>query len=78
MEVRKFEPRRAVFAGPAGTEIIARLIPQARATLRPGGWLVMEISGTIAEEVKELLQGWNDVHINLDLQSIPRVVRARK
>ena len=78
MEVRKFEPRRAVFAGPAGTEIIARLIPQARATLRPGGWLVMEISGTIAEEVKELLQGWNDVHINLDLQSIPRVGRARK
>lgn len=78
LEVRKFEPRNAVFAGPAGTAIIARLIPQAYAALKPGGWLMMEISGTIAEEVKELLQGWNDVHINLDLQSIPRVVRARK
>ena len=29
LEVRKFEPRSAVFAGPMGVEIIARLIPQA-------------------------------------------------
>src|SRR5579862_5328976 len=29
LEVRKFEPRRAVFAGRMGTEVIARLIPQA-------------------------------------------------
>src|SRR5579864_9595029 len=48
LEVRKFEPRNAVFAGPAGTEVIARLIPQARQLLRPDGWLIMEISSTIA------------------------------
>jgi release factor glutamine methyltransferase len=78
LEVRKFEPRNAVFAGPRGTEVIARLIPQARAALKPGGWLVMEISGTIAEQVKQLLRQWGDVHIRPDLQSIPRVVQARK
>jgi release factor glutamine methyltransferase len=78
LEVRKFEPRGAVFAGPTGTEVIARLIPQAYATLRPGGWLVMEISETIAEEVRSLLQDWNDVLITPDLQSIPRVAQARK
>ncbi len=78
LEVRKFEPRNAVFAGPAGTEVIERLIPQAHAALKPGGWLVMEISGTIAEAVKKLLMGWKDVTIKADLQSIPRVVRARK
>ncbi|HWW14887.1 MAG TPA: peptide chain release factor N(5)-glutamine methyltransferase [Candidatus Dormibacteraeota bacterium] len=78
LEVRKFEPRNAVFAGPTGGEVIARLIPQARAALKPGGWLVMEISGTIAEKVKELLRDWNDVVIRPDLQSIPRVVQARK
>ncbi len=78
LEVRKFEPRNAVFAGPAGTEVIARLIPQARAVLRPGGWLIMEISGTIAEKTESLLHGWDDVRIIPDLQSIPRVVRARK
>ncbi|MBZ5684893.1 MAG: peptide chain release factor N(5)-glutamine methyltransferase [Acidobacteriia bacterium] len=78
LEVRKFEPRNAVFAGPAGTEVIARLIPQARQILRPGGWLIMEISGTIAKEVRKLLEDWQDVQIKPDLQSIPRVVKARK
>lgn len=78
LEVRKFEPRNAVFAGPTGTEVIARLIPQAQAALQPGGWLVMEISGTISGEVKKLLQDWNDLVIQPDLQSIPRVAQARK
>lgn len=78
LEVRKFEPRSAVFAGPAGTEVIARLIPQAHAALKFGGWLVMEISGTIATEVERLLRDWNEVQIKPDLQSIPRVALARK
>lgn len=78
LEVRKFEPRTAVFAGAAGTEVIARLIPQAHAALRPGGWLVMEISGTIVERVRPLLASWNEVQVIADLQSIPRVVRARR
>jgi release factor glutamine methyltransferase len=78
LEVRKFEPRNAVFAGPTGTEVIERLIPQARDVLKPGGWLVMEISGTIADRVRELLSGWGDIQITNDLQGIPRVVSARK
>jgi release factor glutamine methyltransferase len=78
LEVRKFEPRAAVFAGPTGTEVIARLIPSAQAILRPGGWLVMEISGTIAGQVQELLRGWQNVQIKPDLQSIPRVAIAQK
>jgi release factor glutamine methyltransferase len=78
LEVRRFEPRNAVFAGPKGTEVIARVISQAHAILHPGGWLLMEISGTIAEEVRSLLEGWENVHIKPDLQSIPRVVVARK
>ena len=78
LEVRKFEPRDAVFAGSTGTEVIARLIPQAEAALKPGGWLVLEISGAVAEPVKRLLQKWQDVRIIPDLQSIPRVARARK
>jgi release factor glutamine methyltransferase len=78
LEVRKFEPRNAVFAGPTGLEVIARLIPQAQAALRPGGWLVLEISGTIAAQVQHLLQSWSDVLLIPDLQSIPRIARARK
>ncbi|MGC2818287.1 MAG: peptide chain release factor N(5)-glutamine methyltransferase [Candidatus Sulfotelmatobacter sp.] len=78
LEVRKFEPRNAVFAGPTGLEIIARLIPQARLALRPNGWLVMEISGTIVDGVKNLLQEWRDLRVVEDLQGIARVVAARK
>ncbi len=78
LEVRKFEPRDAVFAGPTGLEVIDRLIPQAREALRPGGWLVLEISGTIAERVRHLLSDWNEVEIRNDLQGIPRVAIAKK
>jgi release factor glutamine methyltransferase len=78
LDVRKHEPRRAVFAGPIGTEVIERLVPQAHEVLKPGGWLVMEISGTIAPRVQELLSGWADVQITNDLQGIPRVAAARK
>jgi len=77
LEVRKFEPRNAVFAGATGLEVIERLIPQAKAALKPGGWLLMEISGTIADGVRELLKDWSEVAIKPDLQSIPRVVQAR-
>jgi release factor glutamine methyltransferase len=78
LEVRRFEPRSAVFAGPEGTEIIARLIPQAHEKLRPGGWLVFEMSGTIAGQVSQLLKHWKHVQTTADLQSIPRVIRAQK
>ena len=77
LDVRKFAPRSAVFAGTLGAEVIARLIPQAKGKLRPGGWLILEISGTIVEEVKRLLAGWDSVEIKNDLQNIPRVAIAR-
>jgi len=78
LEVRKYEPRTAVFAGPTGLEVIETLIPAASATLKPGGHLIMEISGTIADSVRSLLRGWENITITNDLQGIPRVVSARK
>ena len=77
LEVRKYEPRNAVFAGATGLEAIERLIPQARETLKAEGWLVMEIGGTMAGRVSELLADWSDVRISNDLQGIPRVASAR-
>jgi len=78
LEVRKFEPRNAVFAGPTGTEVIERLIPQAESILKAGGWLVIEISGTIVGTVRHLLLGWDHVQITNDLAGIPRVAAAQK
>jgi release factor glutamine methyltransferase len=77
-QVREYEPRIAVFSGERGLDVYARLIPQARAALRPGGWLVVEIGFSAEESVKQLLAGWADVRVTPDLQGIPRVVAARK
>ena len=78
LEVRNFEPRNAVFAGPTGMEVIERMVPQAHAALAPEGWLVFEISGTIADRVRSLLLSWDAVEIRNDLQGIARVAIARK
>ena len=78
LDVRKFEPRNAVFAGPTGLEVIERLVTQANEVLKPGGWLVMEISGTIAARVRDLLAHWGNVQITNDLQGIERVAWAQK
>jgi len=78
LEVRKFEPVQAVFAGETGIEIIANLIPQAYAVLKPGGWLLLEISGTIVKQVEAELEHWGDVSVVKDLQQIPRVAVAQK
>lgn len=77
-QVRDFEPRIAVFSGEQGLDIYRRLIPQARAALAPGGWLVMEIGYSIEDAVRVLLAGWDDVRVTNDLQGIPRVLAAKR
>ena len=77
-QVREYEPRIAVFSGEQGLDVYRRLIPQARAALKPGGWLVVEIGFSTEASVKELLTGWEDVRVTPDLQGIPRVIAARK
>jgi release factor glutamine methyltransferase len=78
LEVRKFEPRDAVFAGAEGMDVIRRLAPQARASLKSGGWLAMEIGFSQETVVREVLRDWREVRTVPDLQGIPRVVLARK
>jgi release factor glutamine methyltransferase len=78
LEVRKFEPRSAVFAGQSGMEVIQRLVPQAFDVLNPGGWLVVEISGTIVTQARDAVSTWNDVQVQPDLQGIPRVLSVQK
>jgi release factor glutamine methyltransferase len=79
-EVRDHEPRTALLAGLAGTEIYARLIPQAHAALRPGGWLVLELGYDSAPAVRALLAGgeWSRVATRRDEQGWERVLTALK
>jgi release factor glutamine methyltransferase len=80
-DIRKFEPHTALLAGPRGTEVIERLIPQAAERLRPGGHLLLEISPMIHDAVCAMLK--SDGHFELgptikDLARLPRVVQAKK
>lgn len=78
-EVRGHEPRVALAAGPLGTEIYARLIPQAAAALRAGGWLVLELGYSSAEAVRAMLgAAWEEIETRRDLQGWERVLVARR
>ena len=77
LEVRKFEPRCAVFAGADGMDVIRRLAPQARAALKPGGFLAIEIGYSQEAAVRAVLHDWQDVRTVPDVQGIPRVIVAR-
>jgi release factor glutamine methyltransferase len=80
-DVRAFEPRQALEAGPRGTEVIERLIPQAAERLVSGGALLIEISPMIEVAVRKLLadDGRFDVlPTGKDLAGLARVAEARR
>jgi release factor glutamine methyltransferase len=80
-DVRDYEPRGALVAGPHGTETIARLVEQAAERLKPGGWLLSEISPQIEVPVRELVS--RDERYALgptvkDLAGLARVIQAQR
>src|SRR6202050_2335419 len=75
-EVRDHEPDVALFGGPTGVEIYARLIEEAGELLRPGGMLVLELGYNSTEHVRAILaeqKCWANVSFTNDLAGIPRV-----
>jgi len=77
-QVRDYEPATALFAGTSGLDIYKRLIPQAHQSLKPGGWLLMEIGLGQRNALTQLLSGWDNISFVEDLQRIPRVACARR
>lgn len=76
-EVRDFEPRRALVAGPRGTESHERLLQDARRYLSAGGALIMEIGAGQGKEVHQLIEnngGYGPVRLLRDPADIERVV----
>jgi release factor glutamine methyltransferase len=79
--VKDFEPRSALVAGPRGTEVIERLIPQAAERLNDDGWLLIEVSPMIEPQVRALLESDGRFTAEAtvkDLAGQPRVVQARR
>lgn len=79
-EVREYEPRDALVAGPDGLAIVRRLLIDAKDFLQPNGFFVFEIGFNQGEAVKELIDPifWTLLEIHEDLQCIPRIVALQK
>jgi release factor glutamine methyltransferase len=80
-DVRNYEPRSALVAGPAGEEVIARLVPQAADRLAPGGSFITEISPMLEGRVLALLRAeerFETAATKKDLAGLARVVSARR
>lgn len=80
-EIRDHEPSQALDGGLDGLDVIRRLVPDASAVLRPGGWLLFEfgfgqeagVRATVAAEPRLEL-----IEVRTDLAAIPRIAVARR
>jgi release factor glutamine methyltransferase len=72
------DPQVALFAGPAGDELVRRLIEQAPAYLNPGGLLALEIGINQAEGLSELLRqkNYHDIEPKKDYSGTTRFLLA--
>ena len=79
-EVKNYEPKTALLAGPMGTEVFQRLVPQAWGKLNAGGQLFCELSPMIAEAVVSLFDDlrWKNVRLLKDLAGLHRIAAAEK
>lgn len=76
-EVRDHEPHTALYAGPEGTEILARIADEAYWWVGVGGWVLCEIGDGQGEAVRGLF-GAFDREVRPDLAGRERILVARK
>ncbi|HYJ87207.1 MAG TPA: peptide chain release factor N(5)-glutamine methyltransferase [Pyrinomonadaceae bacterium] len=79
-EVRDFEPRMALEAGVDGLSVVGRLLKDAGAFLKTGGYLLFEIGFDQSGLVNEMVDRntWKLLDIYKDLQGISRTVLLQK
>jgi release factor glutamine methyltransferase len=78
--VRDYEPHRALDGGPDGFAVFDRIIRQAPAVLKPGGYLIVEIGAPQEAEARrriEAIAGYDLGPTVKDGSGHPRVLRAR-
>ena len=76
-EVRLFEPRNALMAGPQGTELHERLLHESGRYLSPGGALIMEIGAGQARAMRRIVEqidGYRFHRLVYDEAGLERVV----
>jgi release factor glutamine methyltransferase len=76
-EIADHEPHRALYAGPEGTEMLARIADEAFWMVGVGGWVLCEIGDGQAEAALGLFSGF-DREVRPDLAGRDRILVARK
>jgi len=76
LQIRLYEPLKALDGGEDGLEVIRRIVSRARDILLPGGYLLLEVGEGQSEKVREILveNGYKDIEVFKDLLKIDRVV----
>jgi release factor glutamine methyltransferase len=79
-EVRDWEPRLALEAGPEGMAVLDRIAAGVGEVLAPGGIVLVEVGQGQAAAVSAAFaaQGFEPVAVHQDLGGIDRVVEARR
>ncbi len=79
-QILEYEPAAALLGGGAGTEIMAKLAPQAHAVLRSSGRLVLEIGENQTKDVETILAaaGFREIIIRPDLAGKARMAHGLK
>jgi release factor glutamine methyltransferase len=79
-EVRDYEPRNALAAGPDGLAIIRRLLLEAPNFVKAGGYFLLEIGFNQAAAVAQSLDPriWKLIRIYEDIQGIQRTVALER
>jgi release factor glutamine methyltransferase len=79
-EVTEWDPVSALVSGSTGHELTDRLIAEAPAWLRPGGWLLLEVDAARAAETARrcTAAGYREVAVVADLTGRDRHVAARR
>jgi release factor glutamine methyltransferase len=77
-EIREHEPKLALYAGEEGLDVYRELIPQARSSLNPHGYVLVEIGYEQREAVADIFQehGFTIQDVIKDYAGIDRVVVA--
>lgn len=68
----RHEPRRALVAGPKGTEVLEAIAATAPPWLAPAALIVCEIGETQAEAARRIFSALGDVTVHHDLSGRPR------
>ena len=79
IEVKKYDPEIALFAGNDGYDAYKRIIPNLAKFLNPDGFVVLEIGASQSKKVKNMMNsfGFFDVEIVKDLFGKDRLITSK-